>query len=254
MSDQKQVVPNEEESRSIRTRYYTLSYYQHQAARTLIDKPDFVLTEEEQMILWNADGLAGEVGEIMNTVKKAIWHRKGVDLLKGEEFKKELGDALWYLACLCTKLGFELGDVGYTNIEKLLERFPDGYDQSKTPDIDFYVHVDPAEDESKTVYQNIYYQGDLQVIIDEPDNLHMRFVDNTYVDQHGRVFSLEKMDKILTAKEQKAVDPEGMLGANFRDPGLDMRSEETKRKDREDREMNEQRGDQEVFYDLDEGE
>jgi NTP pyrophosphatase (non-canonical NTP hydrolase) len=120
-------------SRKIRTSLYTASYYQHEASRTLIDEPDFTLTAEEMMILWNADGLAGEVGEMMDLVKKAIWHRHGWDNDNfRDKMKKELGDIQWYVAGLCTKLGFDLGDVMYTNIEKLKVRFPDGYEQEKT--------------------------------------------------------------------------------------------------------------------------
>lgn len=40
---------------------------------------------------------------------------------------KELGDVLWYVAALCTKFGFDMGDVMAVNIEKLKKRYPDGY-------------------------------------------------------------------------------------------------------------------------------
>lgn len=126
------IVPNEAESRKIRARYYTATYYQHEASRTLIPKPDFTLTEEELMILWNIDGLTGEVGELMNRIKKAIWHRHGMDEQFKKEVKEELGDIAWYFAALCTKLGFEMGEVLLDNTDKLKKRFPNGYEQTKT--------------------------------------------------------------------------------------------------------------------------
>jgi len=98
--------------------------YQKLAARTLIDKPDTPLTPNETMIIWNAIGLAGEAGEVVDTLKKAIFHRHG---LNQEQLTKELGDVLWYVAALCTTLGINMEDVMNQNIEKLKKRYPNGY-------------------------------------------------------------------------------------------------------------------------------
>ena len=98
--------------------------YQVAAARTLIDKPDFVLTNSELMTIWNAIGLAGEAGEVCELVKKGIFHQHGLDR---EKIFKELGDLCWYLASLCTNLDIELGDVMAGNIAKLLTRYPNGF-------------------------------------------------------------------------------------------------------------------------------
>lgn len=103
--------------------------YQEKARRTLIDRPDFRITEEEVMILWAAFGIAGESGEVLDRIKKDIFHQQG---LHKEEIKKELGDLLWYIAALCTKLGLDLGEVMEHNIAKLLIRFPDGWDHKAT--------------------------------------------------------------------------------------------------------------------------
>lgn len=109
--------------------------YQVAAARTLIDGPDFVLTPEEVMFVWNAMGAAGEAGEIADHVKKAVFHRHGLDR---DKLVKEIGDCLWYLAALCTKLGIPLSAVMAANIEKLLQRYPDGYSaeasRNRTPE------------------------------------------------------------------------------------------------------------------------
>lgn len=85
--------------------------YQRLAARTL-------------MVVWNAIGLAGEAGELCELVKKGIFHQHGLDRAR---VRKELGDVLWYVAALATKLGLDLGDVMAENIDKLRQRYPDGY-------------------------------------------------------------------------------------------------------------------------------
>lgn len=98
--------------------------YQQLAARTLIDGPDFELSPNDFMILWNAIGVAGEAGEIAEHVKKGLLHQHGLDR---EKLAKEIGDVAWYLAALCTKLGLDFGEVLAANIDKLKTRYPDGY-------------------------------------------------------------------------------------------------------------------------------
>lgn len=98
--------------------------YQLLAGRTLIDGPDATYTDLETMLVWNALGLAGEAGEVADTIKKAVFHRHPLDRV---ELVKELGDVLWYVAALCTKLEIPLENVMILNIQKLRKRYPDGY-------------------------------------------------------------------------------------------------------------------------------
>lgn len=98
--------------------------YQELAARTLIDKPDFEISNADIMLVWNAIGLAGEAGEVCEHIKKGVFHQHGIS---HSVLKKELGDVLWYVAALCTKLGFDMEEVMEANIKKLKERYPDGY-------------------------------------------------------------------------------------------------------------------------------
>ena len=98
--------------------------YQRLAGRTLIDEPDSVYSSAEIMLVWNALGLAGEAGEVADTVKKAVFHRHGINR---DELIKELGDVLWYVAALCSKLDVSMSDVMEHNITKLIKPFPDGY-------------------------------------------------------------------------------------------------------------------------------
>jgi NTP pyrophosphatase (non-canonical NTP hydrolase) len=105
--------------------------YQNLAARTLIDKPDAQYSDEEIMLVWNALKLAGEAGEIANYVGKGVFHRHGIDT---DKMIDELGDVLWYVAAICTKLGVSLDEVMEHNIGKLMRRYPSGYssEASKT--------------------------------------------------------------------------------------------------------------------------
>lgn len=98
--------------------------YQQQAARTLIDAPDAEYTNHEIMLVWNALGLAGEAGEVADTIKKAVFHQHGMNR---DELIKELGDVLWYVAALCSKLDTPLSEVMERNIVKLEARYPQGY-------------------------------------------------------------------------------------------------------------------------------
>ncbi len=100
------------------------SEYQKLAARTLISKPDFELTNKETMLLWQVIGLTGEAGEVAENIKKGVLHRHGLDESK---LLKELGDVMWYTAALVTILGGDLSDIMETNIAKLRERYPNGY-------------------------------------------------------------------------------------------------------------------------------
>lgn len=98
--------------------------YQLLAARTLIDKPDFEITDKHIMIMWCAIGLSGESGEISELVKKGILHQHGLD---EQKMSKEIGDCLWYLAGLCTVLHLDMGQVMQENIDKLKLRYPNGF-------------------------------------------------------------------------------------------------------------------------------
>lgn len=98
----------------------TPNEYQRLAARTLIDKPDFTIPDTHIMLVWNAIGLAGECGEVAEVV---------LGKSEGAEFKaklrKELSDASWYTAAICTKINIPLLRImpeGFTGDERDLTR------------------------------------------------------------------------------------------------------------------------------------
>jgi NTP pyrophosphatase (non-canonical NTP hydrolase) len=70
-------------------------------------------------IMYPALGLAGEVGETLNKVKKH--YRDGTPLEK-DDMTKELGDVLWYLSALATDLDIDLEEVAMENLKKLKDR------------------------------------------------------------------------------------------------------------------------------------
>ena len=90
--------------------------YQTEARKTAI-------YPREESITYPALGLAGEVGEVCERIKKAI--RGDFKIFDDEPYKaieKELGDVLWYLAALASELHLSLGDIAQMNINKLKDR------------------------------------------------------------------------------------------------------------------------------------
>jgi NTP pyrophosphatase (non-canonical NTP hydrolase) len=106
--------------------------YQRLAGRTLIDGPDAEYDGNEIMLVWNALGLAGEAGEVADIIKKAVFHQHGFDEATVSKLIKELGDVLWYVAALCTKLSVPMETVMECNIIKLEQRYPEGYSSERS--------------------------------------------------------------------------------------------------------------------------
>jgi NTP pyrophosphatase (non-canonical NTP hydrolase) len=68
-------------------------------------------------------GLCGESGEVAEKIKKVMRDNNGIiSEEKKEEIKKEIGDVLWYIASLCSELGFTMEEAAKANIEKLYSR------------------------------------------------------------------------------------------------------------------------------------
>ena len=83
-------------------------------------------------IVYSALGLTGEVGEVADKVKKSIRDCGGG--LNNEDknaLLKELGDVLWYLTALINDLDLSLDSVMTKNVEKLKERYPEGFKKVK---------------------------------------------------------------------------------------------------------------------------
>jgi len=72
-------------------------------------------------------GLTGEAGEVADIVKKHIFHGHELDR---KELIKELGDVCWYLSLLGHALDVPLDVIMISNIEKLRNRYPEGFSES----------------------------------------------------------------------------------------------------------------------------
>ena len=97
----------------------TVNEYQALAMRTL--NPDL---PRKDVLINSVMGLCGESGEAIDIVKK--WLAQGHELDKAK-LAKELGDIAWYLAEAATALEIPLEDILAANIEKLRQRFPEGF-------------------------------------------------------------------------------------------------------------------------------
>lgn len=99
-----------------------LNEYQELSKRTL---PEWRTAQNRRESLSNyAMGLAGESGEVVDLLKKSVYHGHQFN---AEELKGELGDVLHYLAGLATMCGMTLEDVASANIAKLQKRYPKGF-------------------------------------------------------------------------------------------------------------------------------
>lgn len=90
------------------------------AARRTWD-PD--LTVEQGLALIGL-GRAGESGEVVDHLKKYLFHAKPLDR---EKVLDELGDVLWYISNACDLLGTTLDEVADRNDAKLRRRYPNGF-------------------------------------------------------------------------------------------------------------------------------
>lgn len=93
--------------------------YQEEAKRTCPEQLDI-----SDRLSIGALGLAGETGEVVELIKKALHHGHPLDTAK---VAKELGDCFWYLATIATAIGYNLSEVAQINVDKLRARYPDGF-------------------------------------------------------------------------------------------------------------------------------
>lgn len=81
-------------------------------------------------------GLTGEVGELSEPIKKALFKEHHPKYYFGDGFlpsvelsgsiESEIGDQLWYLSQIATEFGLDLDEIAINNIRKLEKREQDG--------------------------------------------------------------------------------------------------------------------------------
>lgn len=69
-------------------------------------------------------GMAGEVGELHDHLKKCLAYGKDLD---ADHLLEEMGDVLWYMTVAASALGSSLEGAMRRNRAKLEERFPSGF-------------------------------------------------------------------------------------------------------------------------------
>lgn len=72
-------------------------------------------------------GLTGECGEVADVIKKHLCGGKELDK---QHLQEELGDILWYIAEACEVFDIDFLQVAQGNIEKLMKRYPKGFDSN----------------------------------------------------------------------------------------------------------------------------
>lgn len=78
----------------------------------------------ENNVLMASLGLSGEVGELLNYIKKGIFHGHNIDK---EVLTEEIGDVLWYVAEMCSAYNIDMQYAGNVNLLKLRQRYPNGF-------------------------------------------------------------------------------------------------------------------------------
>jgi NTP pyrophosphatase (non-canonical NTP hydrolase) len=91
--------------------------------RYQINASSFAQYPEHIGLLYTILGLAGEVGEVANKVKKIYRDSAGflTDLTR-EDLISELGDVFWYLSAVATEIDIPLSMIAEANILKLTQR------------------------------------------------------------------------------------------------------------------------------------
>jgi NTP pyrophosphatase (non-canonical NTP hydrolase) len=102
------------------------------ALNALVNKGEIAAADEllktfDIMIL--GLGLAGEIGEMLELIKKSYGHGHAMDR---EKLAKESGDVRWYQAALEAKFDLNSSFVASMNIEKLRARYPDGFSAERS--------------------------------------------------------------------------------------------------------------------------
>ena len=80
-------------------------------------------------IINGAMGLSGEAGEVIDLVKKHMFQGHEIDI---EKLIDEAGDCLWYIAEIAAGLGVTLEEIARHNIDKLWNRYPEGFDSVRS--------------------------------------------------------------------------------------------------------------------------
>lgn len=103
-----------------------MNEYQNHAMRTA---SGVTSATPHNLLLNGVMGLNGEAGECIDMVKKMLFQGHELD---NEHLAKELGDCLWYIAVAARGIGYDLTEIAQMNVDKLMQRYPNGFDADKS--------------------------------------------------------------------------------------------------------------------------
>lgn len=101
-----------------------ISEYQKKSIRTL----NHSLTDRDQLACMGM-GISGEGSEVTDEIKKHLYQGHDLDV---DHIAEEMGDVMFYMVNLATLLDIDFQDVLDGNHEKLMDRFPKGFDKDKS--------------------------------------------------------------------------------------------------------------------------
>lgn len=103
-------------------------------------------------------GLAGETGTLLSEFKKKIRDGESYEGFKNHA-EEELGDVLWYLADIATRLGLSMSEIATKNLHKTQERWPIA---GESPDLfqQFDEHSPPSEQLPRQMLVKVYHRPD----------------------------------------------------------------------------------------------
>ena len=116
---QKQQLIDLNDSRVDEKSELTFEEYQDLSVRTCNDLGDSI-SNDTHMIF----GMVTEVAELADAYKKHWAYDKDLDMVN---VKEEIGDVLFYISNFCKFNNINLGEVMYTNVEKLKARYPEKF-------------------------------------------------------------------------------------------------------------------------------
>jgi NTP pyrophosphatase (non-canonical NTP hydrolase) len=94
-----------------------MQIYQMEALST------FLLKDKEPAFMYLVLGLSSEAGELAGKVSKIVRDKENVASDEDvSEIAKELGDVLWFVACLAYEMGIPLTELAAENLKKLADR------------------------------------------------------------------------------------------------------------------------------------
>lgn len=138
---------------------------EYQAFATATDKnPE---TDEKGMMI-PLLGLAGEAGELLTEYKKFLRDGESHTQFR-QRFAEELGDLLWYLTNVATKVGLGLEEIAAKNLGKCDSRwgplpsrpaFDEGYPENERFPRRFLVDFATTHDKNEKPRVLVYYQGE----------------------------------------------------------------------------------------------